>query len=115
MKRNTKITLVAGAAAVIGMLIPIGLVLHSWISFDRWVDGRLHTFAEYSYDDWKEIHDACAELAESREDVSVAFEEEGWEDLPEALQRTEARRIWLKGGRVTLRFSGGHARYLHIG
>ena len=114
MKRGTKCALGGGCALVVLVLAPFVALIVQSVRHDRWVSGRLETFANYSYAEWQQIHNACGDLVEAGNSLSVSRDGDGWDKLPAVLTRTEPMRIWVDGNRVTLRYSGGHARFVHI-
>ena len=95
----------------------LGAFFYGVEKHERWVDGRLHHFANYSYDEWLELYDACAQLVgEESGDARVSYgrKSENWQDLPEPVRRTDPMGVAVSGEGVRLIFSGGHSRSLYI-
>lgn len=66
------------------------------------------------YEEWEDLHDVCAELAESEKEFSLNSNSTGYESLPAPIRELEPISVRVEPKRVTLRFSGGHSRYVHI-
>ena len=107
---------------VLMMIAVVGLAVASFgiffvypiHKFESWVDSRLDTFAEMPYSAWEALHAACAELAATEDELSFSEGTTDYETLPDPVKTLEPLYVWVKPDRVTLRFSGGHSRFVHI-
>ncbi len=90
--------------------------LFFWPAFrhDAWVEERLAVFDGYTALEWREVFEACAEFAESGKERGFSWGTESYGNLPLAIQKTEVRSVWVQPPNVSLRFSGGHFRYVHL-
>lgn len=82
--------------------------------FESWVDSRLEIFAEMPYDAWEGLHAVCADLAAIDEALSFRKGTPDYDQLPEPIKLLEPISVQVNPGRISLRFSGGHSRYVHI-
>ncbi len=118
MKINRRhIGIFALVAIVIGFPLTLfGTILYRMAKHERWVEGRIEDFANYSYDEWLSLYDACKQLAsESGEDQrGWGRKSDDWGDLPEAIRATDPMNVNASRAQVRLRFSGGHSRFVHI-
>ncbi|MGJ8638599.1 MAG: hypothetical protein ACSHYA_04330 [Opitutaceae bacterium] len=105
----TIVTVVVLAIFAFGILF-----VYAAFKFESRVNSRLETFAEMPYAAWEALHASCAALAVTEEALSFSYGTADYETLPTPIKALEPMLVWVKPDQVTLKFSGGHSRFVVI-